>query len=114
MTIDELNAFIEERDGIYRAMKDGNISERERILARTVKLMEEVGELSDEILGTLGHQRQSKLDLRKPEGLAEEFADVVITTFLIAKSMGVDMPAALEKKMEKIRVRNGTAGEYAF
>jgi len=114
MTLDELNDFVQERDGIYRAMKDGSISDRERVLARTVKLMEEVGELSDEILGSLGHQRQSKLDARNPENLSEEFADVIITAFLVAKSLDVDMPAALEKKMAKIRERNGPNGEYPF
>lgn len=106
MTLDELNAFIEERDIIFRGAKNGNVSERERALSRTVKLMEETGELADEILGSMGFQREEKLKGKTPETLAEEFADVVITTLLIAKSMNVDVPAALESKIEKIRARH--------
>ncbi|MBV9349593.1 MAG: MazG-like family protein, partial [Patescibacteria group bacterium] len=92
MTWDDIVAFAEERDTIYRAVRETGISDRERVLARMVKLMEEVGELSDEVLGGLGHQRQIKLDNRKNDGLEEEVADVVITVLLLARSLGVNVP----------------------
>ncbi|MDE2079387.1 MAG: hypothetical protein KGI73_03310 [Patescibacteria group bacterium] len=105
MTLDELNVFIEERDALYRASMEGKVSSRERVLARAVKLMEEVGELSDEVLGSLGFQRQEKLDAHTAEKMGAEAADVIITTFLLAKSLGVDLSDALEKKMAVIRER---------
>ena len=106
MTLDELNSFIEERDAIMRDVKNGTVTERERILARAVKLFEEAGELCDEVLASMGWQRQEKLHGKKPDALAEEFADVVITLFLLGKTLGIDAPAALEKKMAKIRERD--------
>ena len=45
MTLDELEAYIEERDTVHRDVKSGTLTERERILLRTVKMMEEMGEL---------------------------------------------------------------------
>lgn len=105
MTFDELDDFIKERDDIYRQWKEGEATDRERVLARMAKLTEEVGELSDEVLGSLGYQRQEKLDARKPGGLEDEFADVIVTVMLLAKSMGVDIGMALEKNMQKIRTR---------
>jgi len=45
------------------------------------------------------------LDDRDKESLSEEFADVVITTLLLAKAMNVDVEKALEKKAEKINER---------
>ncbi len=114
MTLNELDDFIQERDEIFRALKQGKITERERVLARTVKLMEEVGELSDEILASLGDQRKTKLEGRTPEGIPEELADVIITTFLLAKAVNADIPAALEKKMKKIRERNPEYGAEPY
>jgi NTP pyrophosphatase (non-canonical NTP hydrolase) len=108
MTLDELNTFIEERDAIMREAKNGLATDRERVLARTVKLFEEAGELCDEILATMGWQRKEKLDAKTPESLGEEFADVLITLFLLAKTLNVDFPAVLNKKIEKIRLRDAS------
>ncbi len=108
MTLDELNDFIQERDAIMRDAKNGTASERERILARTVKMFEEAGELCDEILASMGWQRKEKLSNHTPETLADEFADVTITLFLLARTIGVDMPSALKKKIEAIRKRDMT------
>ena len=106
MTLDELDAYIEERDTIHRA--GGALSDRERILLRTVKVMEEMGELSDEILAELGHQRAAKLDARAPDALSDELADTIITIFLLAKALKVNVSEALEKKMKKISERTAT------
>jgi NTP pyrophosphatase (non-canonical NTP hydrolase) len=115
MTLDELNAFIEERDGIYNAMVSGEISARERVLVRLAKLTEEVGELSEEILSSFGHQRKEKLDKHEPENIGKEAADVIITTLLLAKSLDIDMTEALRKKIAIVRERYGTASAgYKF
>ncbi len=108
MTLDELQAYVEERDTIHRDTKNGTLSERERILLRTVKIMEEAGELSEAILSELGHQRDIKLEQHSSEALGDEIADVIITTLLLAKALKVDAGAAIEKKIKKIEARNAT------
>ena len=108
MTLDELQTYIDERDTVHRQSKDGTLSDRERILLRLAKIMEEVGELSDAILGHLGHQRQAKLDAQDPDALKDELADVLITTLLLGKALEIDVTSALTSKMEKIRGRNAT------
>ncbi len=83
--------------------KYGNYSDEEKkILARTVKINEEVGELSDEVLKYCSLAREEKLQTKN---LEDEFADVLLTVFLLAKSMKVDIPKALEKKIKKIEKR---------
>jgi len=70
-----------------------------------VKLAEEFGELCDEVLAYNSMQRKDKLDNIVEGNLAEEFADVIITSLLLANAMNVDIEKALEKKMEKIDKR---------
>lgn len=106
MTIEEFQKFINEQDELFRTTKTLNYTERERILARTVKLSEELGELSDEVLAAIGDQRTGKMSERHTESLADEFADVVIVAFLLAKSMDVDVMDALAHKVEKIKAKH--------
>ncbi len=106
MTIEEFQKFIDEQDALFRSVKTASQTERERILARTVKISEEFGELCDEVLASLGDQRTGKMGERSVEGLADEFADVVITTFLLAKAMDVDVMKALGRKTQKIREKH--------
>ncbi len=80
-------------------------TEPERILARTVKLTEELGELCDEVLAYNDDQRKEKLDGHDKNNLPNEFADVIITTLLLAKTMNVNIEEALEKKIKKINER---------
>jgi NTP pyrophosphatase (non-canonical NTP hydrolase) len=75
------------------------------ILARAVKLSEEMGELSDNILGLLGFQRNEKLESFNKKALAKEFADVIITAFLLAKSAEIDIMQALEDKIPELNKR---------
>ncbi len=78
---------------------------REEILARLAKLTEEVGELADEVLANSGNQRKEKLALKESHALSSEFADVVITSCLLAEQMGVDVADALTHKIVKINER---------
>jgi len=115
MTLDELYAFIDERDSIYKAIHDGSMSDRERALVRLAKLTEEVGELAEAILSAQGHQRKEKLEKFDPKDVERELADVVITTMLLAKSLNLDFPSALASKMEVVRKRYGTdTAAYQF
>lgn len=70
------------------------------VLARAVKLSEEVGELCEQVLVKSGLQRKEKMET--PSNLEEEFADVVITTLLLAEAMGVDVRPALKEKVAVI------------
>lgn len=106
MNMGEFQKFINDQDVILRLAKDPTQTDRERILSRTVKISEEFGELCDEVLASLGDQRKGKMENRSIESLSDEFADVVITTFLLAKLMNVNIPSALERKIEKIKAKH--------
>ena len=78
-----------------------------RIFAQTAKLTEEVGELSSEILWHTWFVRKEKMAKYSPETLNDEFADVILVTFRLAKFMNIDIESALKKKMIKIKERGG-------
>ena len=101
----DLLKFVEIEDKRLKEYYYNNVDTDKLILARTVKLTEELGELCEEVLLHNSFQRKEKLDLHKKENLPEEFADVIITTLLLAKAMEVDIEKALEKKIEKINKR---------
>lgn len=81
-------------------------TEQERnILVETVKLNEEVGELCNDILGILKLQRRAKQKVFDKRNVYEEFADVLITTIVLAQTTGVDLERALNDKLDKIEQR---------
>lgn len=80
-----------------------SLTKREKdILAKTVKLSEEVGELSNDILSVLSLQRESKLRKFDKNNLYEEFADIIISTVILANATRVDISRAVNDKMKKI------------
>jgi NTP pyrophosphatase (non-canonical NTP hydrolase) len=103
MDFDGILKFIDEES--ERLAKSFNLESDKQTLARTVKLCEEVGELCNEVLGALSLLRKDKQDKHRREELEEELADVIITTLLLAKSLGVEVTKPLEKKMAKIKAR---------
>jgi len=82
-----------------------NPTKEELILKKFAKLTEEVWELSSEILAGFWAQRRPKTESHSKEALELEFADVVLTTLLLSKTMNVDINVALEKKLEKLKER---------
>jgi NTP pyrophosphatase (non-canonical NTP hydrolase) len=80
-------------------------SKNEFVLSQITKLSEEVGELSSEVLATVGYQRPEKLQNHSKETLEGEFADVLITSLLLAHACNIDVNHALEKKIEKLEKR---------
>ena len=104
MDMKELLDFIAKEDEFLRNHY-GYPDNEKRILARTVKLGEEFGELCNEILAHNSFQRKEKLDKHDKENIQHEFADVLITTLLLAKTMNIDIEKALETKIEKIKKR---------
>jgi len=105
MELEDLLNFIKKEDVRLRNRFGNYPDEEKRILARTVKLTEEMGELCDEVLAYNSMQRKDKLEKIVDGNLAEEFADVIITSLLLANVMNVDIKEALETKMEKIDKR---------
>lgn len=77
----------------------------QEILAKTVKLNEEVGELCNDILSILRMQRKSKLEKFDKRNMYEEFADVIITVMSLASTAGVDVERAIGDKLKKIEER---------
>jgi len=105
MELRDLLRFIEIEDEKLKKRYRSYSNREEVILARTVKLGEEFGELCEEVLAYNSLQRKQKWDNHDKENLPEEFADVIITTLLLAKSMNVSIETALEKKMQKLNQR---------
>ena len=93
------NKRLEKDHGRYQLDQD------KQIFACAIKLGEEFGELCQEVLFHSSLQRKSKMDKFKKENLSEEFADVLISTLLLAQEMNVDIEKALENKIKKIDKR---------
>jgi len=104
MKLEDLLRFIKIENERLRKRYPDTDNEK-MILAQTVKINEELGELCDEVLAHTSLQRKEKLESHDKERISEEFADVLITTLLLAETMGIDIERALEKKMEKLNER---------
>jgi NTP pyrophosphatase (non-canonical NTP hydrolase) len=105
MTLDAFQEFIDEQDTLLRPLGNTTKDKQTQIFKSTIKLGEEYGELCDEILASVGHQRKDKLSQGEHD-LAGEFADVVIVAFILAKQMGINMERALSAKAKKIREKH--------
>ncbi len=107
MKFEAFEKFIVSQDLVLRSMKSTlDYTDRERTFARMIKLGEEYGELCDQVLAGAGDQRKNKLALQQSTDLGDEFADVVITAFLLAKSLDLDIMQAMDHKIAKIQARN--------
>lgn len=104
MTFEAFQKFIADQHAFFRMVKKQ--TKKERIFARTIKLGEEYGELCDQVLASVGDQRKTKLVKGKTHDLEDEFADVLIVTFMLAKAMDVDIMQALDAKIKKIKARH--------
>lgn len=105
MELKDLLQFIKTEDERLIKFRGKSSSQRERSLSRTVKLMEELGELCNEIVAFNNDQRKEKQINYKKENLEEEFADVVITALLLAETLDIDIESALKEKIKKINKR---------
>lgn len=81
------------------------MSKKEIIYSHALKLVEEVWELSSWILKEFWYQRKEKLSRDNLKNLPLEFADVLIVTLILAKSLNIDIDKALEEKVEIIKKR---------
>lgn len=81
-------------------------AEDNAILAHTVKLNEEVGELCNDILSILKLQRSSKLENFEKKNMYAEFADVLITLVQLASLAHVNMERAVSDKLKVLQNRS--------
>ena len=77
----------------------------QRVFARTMKIVEELGELSDEILTSMNLQRDSKIAKFSRENLEDEFADVLASLILLANEVDIDVESVIKKKIKFTRER---------
>jgi NTP pyrophosphatase (non-canonical NTP hydrolase) len=75
------------------------------LLAQTVKLGEEVGELHAEVLGRTKYQRAAKAGQYDEASLAGELADVTICVAILSEMLGADLSQALRAKIAKLDAR---------
>ena len=80
-------------------------NQEQRVFARTMKIMEELGELSDEILTSMNLQRNTKVAKFSKENVEDEFADVLGSLVLLGIELDIDIVKVMKKKIEFTRAR---------
>lgn len=73
-------------------------------LTNLARLIEEVGELAREMNHRFGHK--TKKPDEPEQDLAIELADILFVLLVIANEQGIEMSEALERVLEKYRVRD--------
>jgi NTP pyrophosphatase (non-canonical NTP hydrolase) len=77
----------------------------QRVFARTMKIVEELGELSDEILTSMNLQRHSKIQKFSQKNVDDEFADVLGSLVLLGIELDIDVVEVMERKLQLTRER---------
>ncbi len=80
-------------------------NKQHRIFARTMKIVEELGELSDEILTSMNLQRNSKIAKFSHQNIEDEFADVLGSLILLAHELEIDVEEVIQRKIHFTRER---------
>ena len=93
----EIGAFLNHR----WPMKDQD----QRVFARTMKILEELGELADEILTSMNLQRNSKIAKFSQENLEDEFADVLASLMLLGNELEIDVEDVIKRKIDFTKKR---------
>lgn len=76
-----------------------------RVFARTVKVLEELGELADEILSSMNLQRTSKVERYTREHLEDELADTMGSLVLLAHELDIDLETIMQRKIDFTKKR---------
>lgn len=105
MEIKEISDFIDRTLNKWKYSNDNNFSHTEKIFSQMLKVSEETGELSEQILWKFGFQRLDKIDRINDEKLNNEIADVILATIRLARLMDLDIEELLTNKMEILKVR---------
>lgn len=84
-------------------MHEDEISDRERTLAKAVKIGEETGELHQAVLRMLALQAKRKG--REIPEVEKEIIDVILATLSLALHLGIDVERVLGKRLVEINKR---------
>lgn len=101
MEISEISRFAKIQNEHFREKWPELKDNRRLALAQAVKLSEETGELSEQVLRAQGFQRKEKTT----GSVGEEVADVIFAAALIAEDFGIDLEDALSEKLKKLHER---------
>lgn len=104
MSLEEINQFIEEERKRLEKYY-GDKEDSELTMATGFKLVEEMGELFNELLTYKGYQRKDKLENFDMKNLEKEFADVIFVTLILAKRFNIDVEKAIKIKMAEVKGR---------
>jgi NTP pyrophosphatase (non-canonical NTP hydrolase) len=85
----------------YFAKNRPEIDHKTMVLGRVAKIAEEFGELSNEVLSSIGFQRQSKLDQYERKHLEEEYADTLLALLLLGNYLEIDTNTVLSQKLSR-------------
>lgn len=108
MTIDEIIIKLSAIEEMLKKKHPSLASDDEKaVLARAVKLNEEVGELMEEVLLKYGYQRQDKIDNHDKDNTAKELGDVFNTLILLGISLDIDVKKAIEDRVEEMYHKYG-------
>ena len=77
----------------------------QKVFARTMKIMEELGELSDEILTSMNLQRNTKIANFSQQNVEDEFADVLGSLILLGIELDIDVEEVMKRKLKFTRDR---------
>lgn len=98
MTVNELVEEYQEI-GDFLAQRWPLKDQQQQIFARTMKIVEELGELSDEILTSMNLARDTKVAKFSRENMEDEFADVLASLILLSKDLEIDVEQVMKKKI---------------
>ena len=80
-------------------------NQEQKVFARTMKIMEELGELSDEILTSMNLQRNTKIANFTQQNVEDEFADVLGSLILLGIELDIDVEKVMQRKIDFTRER---------
>ena len=80
-------------------------SKMKRTFARTMKIVEELGELADEILTSMSLQRESKVAKFSRQNLEDEYADVLGSLILLGIELDIDVEKVMQRKIDYTKKR---------
>lgn len=80
-------------------------NKQQRTFARTMKIVEELGELSDEILTSMNLQRNTKIAKFSHQNIEDEFADVLGSLMLLGIELDIDVEKVMKRKIKFTRER---------
>jgi len=80
-------------------------TKQQRTFARTMKIVEELGELADEILTSMNLQRNTKISQFTKQNIEDEFADVLASLVLLGIELDIDISEVIKRKIEFTRRR---------